>query len=163
MVNAKPRQLYSREREAVPIVQEAVRAREPVWTGAQNLAPHRDSIPWPPSPWWVAIPTTTFRPTTPPSCIYEMVASRWSEGRLRRAKCRNQADCPSCWFTKWLFRGCSAFLLTQLNCEIHHALVENNVFDRIYISPSPFTKTVPTQCRSTALFTLNISRLRLVR
>jgi len=75
VVNAKPRPLYSRGRDPVPIVQDAVWAREPVWAGAQNLAPRRDSIPGPPSPWRVAIPTTILRPTTQPSCSYEMVAS----------------------------------------------------------------------------------------
>ena len=42
------------------IVQEAGWAPGPVWTGAENLAPHRDSIPGPSSPWRVAIPTTLF-------------------------------------------------------------------------------------------------------
>ena len=35
----------------------------PVWTGAENLAPHRDSIPGPPSSQQVAIPLELFRPT----------------------------------------------------------------------------------------------------
>ena len=35
---------------SVPIVQEAGWAPGPVWTGAENLAPHRDSIPGPSSP-----------------------------------------------------------------------------------------------------------------
>ena len=34
----------------VPIVQEAGWAPGPVWTGVENLAPHRDSIPGPSSP-----------------------------------------------------------------------------------------------------------------
>ena len=34
----------------VPIVQEAGWATAPVWTGAENLAPHRDSILGPSSP-----------------------------------------------------------------------------------------------------------------
>ena len=34
-----PRLLYSRERDPVPIVQEAGWASGPVWTGAENLAP----------------------------------------------------------------------------------------------------------------------------
>ena len=46
VVNATPRPLYPRERETVPIVKEAGW----VWTGAENLAPHRDSIPGPSSP-----------------------------------------------------------------------------------------------------------------
>ena len=37
-------------KDPVPIVQEAGWAPGPVWTGAENLAPHRDLIPGPPSP-----------------------------------------------------------------------------------------------------------------
>ena len=33
------------EKDPVPIVQEAGWAPGPVWIGAENLAPHRDSIP----------------------------------------------------------------------------------------------------------------------
>jgi hypothetical protein len=36
--------------DTVPIVQEAGWASGPVWTGAENLAPHRDSILGPSSP-----------------------------------------------------------------------------------------------------------------
>jgi hypothetical protein len=36
-VNATPQLLYPRERDPVPIVYEAGRAPEPVWTGAENL------------------------------------------------------------------------------------------------------------------------------
>ena len=36
--------------DPVPIVQEAAWAPGPVWTGAESLAPHRDSIPGPSSP-----------------------------------------------------------------------------------------------------------------
>ena len=32
-------------KDPVPVVQEAGWAPGPVWTGAENLAPHRDSIP----------------------------------------------------------------------------------------------------------------------
>ena len=39
MVNATPRPLYPRERDPVPIVQEAGWALGPVWTGAENLTP----------------------------------------------------------------------------------------------------------------------------
>ena len=38
-MNATPRPLYFRERDPVPIVQEAGWAPGPVWTGAENLAP----------------------------------------------------------------------------------------------------------------------------
>ena len=36
-------------KDPVPIVQEAGWDPGPVWTGAENLAPHRDSIPGPSS------------------------------------------------------------------------------------------------------------------
>jgi len=49
VVNATPRPLYSRERYPVPVVQETGTSGS-VWTGAKNLAPHRDSSPEPPSP-----------------------------------------------------------------------------------------------------------------
>jgi hypothetical protein len=38
VVNARPRPLYPRERDPVPIVQESEWAPGPVWTGAKNLA-----------------------------------------------------------------------------------------------------------------------------
>ena len=50
VVKATPRPLYPRERDPVPIVQEAEWASGQVWTGVENLAPHRDSIPGPSSP-----------------------------------------------------------------------------------------------------------------
>jgi hypothetical protein len=37
VVNATPRPLYPRERDQVPIVQEAGWAPGPIWTGAENL------------------------------------------------------------------------------------------------------------------------------
>jgi hypothetical protein len=39
VVNAMSRRLYPREREQLPILQEAGRALEPVWTDAENLVP----------------------------------------------------------------------------------------------------------------------------
>jgi hypothetical protein len=39
VVNATPRPLYSRGRDQVPIVREAVWALEPLWTSAENLTP----------------------------------------------------------------------------------------------------------------------------
>jgi len=42
--------LFTAGKEPVPILQEAGWAPGPVWTGAENLAPHRDSIPGPSSP-----------------------------------------------------------------------------------------------------------------
>jgi hypothetical protein len=40
-----PRPLYHRERDPVPIVQEAGWALAPVWTFAENLAPSRTRSP----------------------------------------------------------------------------------------------------------------------
>jgi hypothetical protein len=40
-----PAALYPRKRHPVPIVQEVGWAPGPVWTSAENLTPHRDSIP----------------------------------------------------------------------------------------------------------------------
>ena len=40
----------------------------PVWTGAQNLAPHRDSIPGPPNPWPLAIQTELSGPRKAAIC-----------------------------------------------------------------------------------------------
>ena len=37
---------FSRERDPVPIVQEAVWVPGPVWTVAENVAAHQDSIPY---------------------------------------------------------------------------------------------------------------------
>ena len=53
-----PRRHLSPGKDPVSIVQEAGWASGPSWTGAENLAPHRDSIPGPSSPYAVAIPTT---------------------------------------------------------------------------------------------------------
>ena len=39
VVNATPQPLYPRERDPVPIVQEAGWVPGPVWTGMENLAP----------------------------------------------------------------------------------------------------------------------------
>ena len=50
VVSVTPRPLYPQERDTVPIVQDAGWAPGPVWTGAENLASHRDSIPGPSSP-----------------------------------------------------------------------------------------------------------------
>jgi hypothetical protein len=51
-----PAALYPRK-DPVPIVQEAGWAPGSVWIGAENLAPHRDSIPGPSDPLPVAIAT----------------------------------------------------------------------------------------------------------
>ena len=39
-----PRPLFTPGKDPVPIVQEAGWAPGPVWTGAENVAPHRDLI-----------------------------------------------------------------------------------------------------------------------
>jgi hypothetical protein len=39
VVRAKPQPFYPRERDAVPMVQEAMSAPGPAWTGAENLSP----------------------------------------------------------------------------------------------------------------------------
>jgi hypothetical protein len=49
-VSVTPRPLFTPGKDPVPIVQEARWAPWPVWTGAENLASHRDSIPGPFSP-----------------------------------------------------------------------------------------------------------------
>ena len=63
MVSVTPRPLFTPGKDPLPCVQEAVLYPGPVWTGAENLAPHRDSIPGPPSPQPVAIPTELHRST----------------------------------------------------------------------------------------------------
>jgi len=45
-----PRPLFTPGKDPVSIVQEAGWASGPLWTGAENLAPYRDSIPGPSSP-----------------------------------------------------------------------------------------------------------------
>jgi hypothetical protein len=46
-ISVTPRPQLTPGKDPVPIVQEAGWASGPVWTGAENLAPHRDSIPGP--------------------------------------------------------------------------------------------------------------------
>ena len=60
VVSTTPRPLYP-GKDQVPIVQEAGWPSGPVWTGAEYLASHRDSIPGPSSPQRVAIPTELSR------------------------------------------------------------------------------------------------------
>jgi hypothetical protein len=49
-VSVTPRPLSTPGKDPVPILQEAGWAPGPVWAGAENLAPHRDSISGPSSP-----------------------------------------------------------------------------------------------------------------
>ena len=49
-VSITPWSLFTPGKDPIPTVQEAGWAPGPVWTGAENLAPHRDSIPGPSSP-----------------------------------------------------------------------------------------------------------------
>jgi len=44
-VSVTPRPLFTPGKDPVPIVQEAEWAPGPVWTGAENLAPHREFDP----------------------------------------------------------------------------------------------------------------------
>ena len=64
-------------KDLVPFVLESGWASGPVWTGAENLASHRDSIPGPSSPWQVAIPTELPRSTV--LCIIHISQCRWLE------------------------------------------------------------------------------------
>ena len=61
----KPRPIFIPGKDRLPIVQEAGWAPGPVWTGAENLTAHQDSIPGPSSPYPVAIPTTLPGPLLP--------------------------------------------------------------------------------------------------
>jgi len=56
-VSVTPWPLFTPGQDPVPIVQEAGWASGMVWTGAENLVPHRDSIPRPSSPHPVAVLT----------------------------------------------------------------------------------------------------------
>jgi len=49
-IRIMPRPLFNPGKDRVPIIQEAGWAPRPVWTGGENLAPHRDSIPGRSSP-----------------------------------------------------------------------------------------------------------------
>jgi len=57
-VSVTTRPHFTHGKDPVPILQEAGWASGPVWTGAENLAPHRDLIPGPSSPLAVALPAT---------------------------------------------------------------------------------------------------------
>jgi len=50
VVSVTPRPFFTPGKEPVPIVHQAGWAPGPVWTGAENLAPQRNSIPGPFSP-----------------------------------------------------------------------------------------------------------------
>jgi hypothetical protein len=45
VVRVTPQPLFTTGKDLVPVVQEAGSAPGPVWTGAENIAPYRDSIP----------------------------------------------------------------------------------------------------------------------
>ena len=63
---------------------------EPVWTGAENLAPHRDSIPGLFTPWGVAILTALYGRVQ--NCYRRIFMAdggsdtrgKWSDLRLRQ-------------------------------------------------------------------------------
>ena len=59
-----PRPLYGPGQESGTHLWEAGWAPEPVYTAAENLVPHRESIPGPSSQLRVAIPNELSRPTT---------------------------------------------------------------------------------------------------
>jgi len=61
VVNATPRPLYARERDKIPIVQEAGWAPGPVSTGKEKSHPYRDSIPGLSNPQQVPIPSIQSR------------------------------------------------------------------------------------------------------
>ena len=50
VVSTKPRPLYTREKTRYTLYRRLGGPQGPVWTGAENLAPHWDSIPGPSSP-----------------------------------------------------------------------------------------------------------------
>ena len=77
-VSVTPRPLFAPGKDPVPIVQEV--GPRAAWTGAENLAPHRHSIPGPSSPWPVAIPTELPGPQN--VCTF-MIVSRWLLLRMR--------------------------------------------------------------------------------
>ena len=54
---ARPGRFLPPGKDNIPILQEFGWAPGPVWTGAENLVPHRDSIPDRPARSSVAIPT----------------------------------------------------------------------------------------------------------
>ena len=56
VVDATPQSLYPWERDPIPIIQEAESVLGPLRMGAENLAPHWDSIHGPLSLQRVAIP-----------------------------------------------------------------------------------------------------------
>jgi len=47
---SRPGRSLTPRKDLVPVSQEAGWTPGPVWTGAENLVPHRDSIPGPSSP-----------------------------------------------------------------------------------------------------------------
>ena len=74
VVSAAPRSLYPRERDPVPVAQDAWWFSGPVWTGAGNLGPPplthpQDSFPGPSSPSRVTVPTTLSRPQHSSKCL----------------------------------------------------------------------------------------------
>jgi len=52
---------FTPDKVPLPIIKEAGWASGTVWTGAENLGPHRHSIPRLFSPWRVAMPNELFR------------------------------------------------------------------------------------------------------
>jgi hypothetical protein len=125
-------------KDPVPIVQAAGWAPGPVWTGAENLAPHRESIPGPSSLWRVAIST-------------ELSRSTFMKGqRMRRfqraAMLRNSNIFRSC-LTHAVSFTPSAHCTSLKNCHARGTL------------SSYFSRSLPVRCPCICSLTaLNITR-----
>ena len=64
---------FTSGKNPVHIVQEAWWTSGPVWTVAENLAPHRNSIPLPSSPQRVALATELSRPISQSTKQYQII------------------------------------------------------------------------------------------
>jgi hypothetical protein len=83
-----PRPLFTPGKDPVPIVQKAGWAPGPVWTGVENLAPQKDSIPGPSSPQLFAIPTTLPGPRSSSTFLkinFLLISARFKPKGRRRA------------------------------------------------------------------------------
>jgi hypothetical protein len=76
VIKAMPRSLYSRERDAVPILQRADWVPELVWTSAENVTPTEIQSPDRPSYSLVDNPTTLSRSTPLNISIIEIFVAR---------------------------------------------------------------------------------------
>ena len=76
VINATLWLLFLRQRTVVPILQESLWVPGLVWTGAENLAPHWDSIPGLSSLYRVDVLTLLFQPTQKYLYIYVYIYIR---------------------------------------------------------------------------------------